>query len=478
MTSSPGRDSGEQVVVGVDFGSSRIKAAAYGRDGALVASTALPTPLFSGPEGDDFLVGGMLDAAQRAIAALRWPNRSVVGVAMTSMGEVGTVLSAGALADLAFPSWYDSRGAEVVEDLERRWRPSELRERTGGHLRIASTVAKLGHLARSGVTVPEGTFLGICGALAWQLTGEVWNEAGLATTGGVYDIHDRSYLHQVWAAAGLARVVPPPVRHPGAWSPATGDLAARLGIAEGAPVMIAGHDHPVAAVGAGITSDEVADSMGTGEAIIAVMQQAGPAEVRSRVADLLASDPYVSVEMWPPTGELLVVWERMRPGLAMRAFLDRAEVTREELDRLAPAPAVPLRMKDEMSLRLEAGRPLDVDYDAAMWGELVDLYVLLAQRGEALVREVTGAQGVRVLTGGGLRSPRWRAGKAALATRPIEVSVVQETATRGCAAMVGTACGWWTEPSLMPGAERIRVSPGSTADMDRAGRRLSDAAAE
>lgn len=459
----------------MDFGSSRIKAAAYARDGRLVASAALQTPVFSGPEGDDFLVGGMLDAARQVIAALRHPGRSVVGIAMTSMGEVGTVLSAGALADLSFPSWYDPRGAEVVEDLERAWDPSDLRERTGGHLRVASTVAKLGHLARTGVTIPSGVFLGVCGALAWQLTGEAWNEVGLATTSGVYDIHDRSYLDEVWQAAGLAHVITPPVRQPGAWSPAVGDLAAQLGIAAGAPVMIAGHDHPVAAVGAGVTSDEVADSMGTGEAIIAVMQQTGTAGVRSKVADLLASDPYVSVEMWPPTGELLVVWERMRPGLAMRTFLERAEATREDLDRAAPAPAAPLVMDDEMSLRLEAGQPVDIDYDATMWGELTDLYVLLAQRGEARVREVTRAQGPSVLTGGGLRSARWRAGKVYLARRPIEVSMVRETATRGCAAMVGTACGWWTEPSRMPRAERIAVSPGSAADLDRVRRRLESA---
>ena len=66
---------------------------------------------------------------------------------------------------------------------------------------------------------------------------------------------------------------------------------------------------------------------------------------------------------------------------------------------------------------------------------------------------------------GGLRSPRWRAAKATLATSSLDVSTVTETASRGCAAMVGVACGWWPSAELMPGAQRTRVRAGTPADM-------------
>lgn len=457
----------EDVVVGVDFGSSRIKAAAYASGGTLVASSSVDTPLTSQAGGDDFPVLAMLTAAAEAVAALGRPAGTIAGIAMTSMGEVGTVLSHGKLADLAFPSWYDARGAELITELERTWDPRELRDRTGRHLRTASTVAKLGHVARSGGDVPAGTFLGVCGALAWQLTGQAWQEAGLATTSGVRDVHERTDLVDVWRAAGLGHVELPPIHEPGAWSPATGGLAEALGIAEGAPVMISGHDHPVAAVGAGAVPGDVVDSMGTGEAVIAVMRPDLAADPR-HIARVLDADPQTSVEVWPPTAEPIVVWERMRPGLAMRAFLDRASLTRAGLDEAAPPPARP-RLVDEATLRLlESGADPGIVYDSATWAALIDRYAVLAQHGEELIRSATGARGATLLTGGGLRSPRWRAAKAALARTPLEVSTVAETATRGCAAMVGTACGWWPEPDAMPGAARVRVRPGSTGDMESA----------
>lgn len=457
----------EDVLVGVDVGSSRIKAAAYRRDGTLVAVADAPTPVLSHAGGDDFPVLEMLDAAARAVRGLRLSPSSIVGLAATSMGEVGTVLTGDKLRDLAFPSWYDGRGGDVVDHLEHAWGARELRDRTGRHARLVSTVAKLGSLP----TVPAGTFLGVAGAFAWQLTGVGWQEPALAASSGVFDVGRRTYLDDVWASAGLADVRLPTVRPPGAWSPAASDLSAMLGLAPGAPVMIAGHDHPVAALGAGARPGEVVDSIGTGEAVVAVVQPELAADPR-HIPSLLDLDPYLSVEMWPSTGDLLVVWERMRPGLAMRTFLERADLGRTTLDALAPPPRQPRAMDEATSLALESGNEVDLVFDPVAWGELTDYYVVLAQRGERLVREVTGAAGVTLLTGGGLRSPRWRAAKATLATSSLDVSTVTETASRGCAAMVGVACGWWPSAELMPGAQRTRVRAGTPADMDEVAARL------
>lgn len=455
-----------EVVVGLDFGSSRIKAAAYDRSGALVALSAVETPIDSRPDGDDFLVGRMLSAAATAIAELDRPEGAVAGLALSSMGEVGTVLSDGELADLAFPSWYDSRGGEIVERLHSRWGAEYLRVRTGNHSRVASTVAKLGHLA-SRSTVPDGTFLGLCGALAWQLTGEAWQEAGIAVTSGVYDVIRGEYLVDAWREAGLEGVALPVVLPAGSSRPAATDLARRLGIAVGAPVVIAGHDHPVATVGAGMRAGELGDSMGTGEALIAVLTAERAADVE-RLERAMRDDRYLSIEVWPTTGELLAVWERLRPGLAMRSFLELGGLDRAVVDAAAPPPGVPVSLTDAQSLAMENGLPSPLPPTPAGWAELIDFYVQLANRGQEIVRSASGADGATVLTGGGLRSSRWRHAKAALGRAPMEVSTVEESVTRGCAAIVGAGLGWWPDAESMPGARRIPVRPGSVADIERA----------
>ncbi len=455
-----------QAIVGVDFGSSRIKAAAYDRAGQLIEVSAVDTPLVQRKDGDDFPVADMLAAAAEAIAQLGLPRGTIAAVSTASMGETGTVLGRNGLADVGFPSWYDSRGADIIERLAETWGETFLRNATGRHFRTASTVAKLGHLREADGPLPDGVFLGICGALAWQLTGVAWQEAGLATTSGVFDITSRDYLTAVWDDAGLGNVDLPPVRAAGHGERASTDLARSLGLAEDALVVIAGHDHPVACVGAGVRAGEIADSMGTGEAIIAPMGARG--DDRAHLSGAMSSDRYLAFEIWPADGSIMGVWERLRPGLAMRTFVEHSELSREELDAAAPRPAPGSHFRDDHSLAMELAVAPPIDYSPQMWGHLVDFYVELANRGQRLLRDVSGAQGPAVLTGGGLRSARWRASKALLGDGPMEVSLVQETGTRGCAAIAGASIGWWTTASDMPGVERLPIGADAVADMDAA----------
>ena len=459
------------VVVGLDFGSSRIKAAAYDRNGRLVAARSAETPIITREDGDDFVVLEMLAAAARAITELGCEPASIAGLGLSSMGEVGTILTEDGLADVAFPSWYDRRGADLVARLEEEWGKDELLTLTGNHTRTASTVAKLGHLATTR-DLPSGTFLGLCGALAWQLTGRAWQEAGLAVTSGVYDGSRGAYLQHVWDSAGLAAVALPPVLAPGHAEPAATVLAVLLGLAPGAPVVIAGHDHPVAAVGAGVRPGELGDSMGTGEALIAVMRPEVAEDAAARAA-ALRSNRYLSFEVWPPTGEMLVVWERLRPGLAMRSFIEHGGLDRAVLDAAAPESSRGDVFDEEISLAMENGEPSGLAATPETWAELIDYYVHLANYGQELVRAATGASGATVLTGGGLRSSRWRRAKAQIGRAPMVVSTVEETGTRGCAAMAGVAAGWWGTAEEMPGGERVAIGTDAIADMERAVARIT-----
>ncbi|MDF2046445.1 FGGY family carbohydrate kinase [Microbacterium sp. Kw_RZR3] len=452
-----------QVVVGVDFGSSRIKAAAFTRDGEMVAVGAVNTPLVRASAGDDFPVLEMLDAARHVVAALDVDDIAALG--MTSMGEVGTILTHDGLAPIAFPSWYDDRGDEVVHALERGWGARRLRDLTARHLRTTSTVAKLAHVQATTSGVPAGRFVGLCGALAHQLTGQTWQEAGLAVTSGVYDLVERRYLSDVWASAGLAHVGLVDIRPPGRGAPAQGDLARALKLTPGAPVIIAGHDHPVAAVGSGVRVGEAFDSLGTGEAIIAPFSRDAGVERGDLVAHL-DRDPDLTFEVWPSTGAPLVVWERMRPGLAMRTFLDASALDRGALEDGALPPGDRPSFSPDDLAALQSGRLAPGRYDAPAWGDLIDAYVLLASQGDRLVREVSGARGATIVTGGGLRSRRWRGSKLALHPGPLEVSTVTEAAARGCAAIAGVSAGWWSRPENMPGTTRIPVS--TPAEMDAA----------
>lgn len=451
----------DEVVLGVDLGSSRIKVGAYARDGSQVALVGVPTPVRHDGGQVDFPVLDMLAAVDQAVRDLGL-ERPVRGVGIGAMGEVGTLLTEDGLADLRFPAWYDERGADQVAALTAELGARRLAGLTGGHVRTTSTLAKLAWLRAIGTPL-HGTFLGLAGAICWRLTGVVTQEGSLAVTSGGHDPLHACDLPQVWAAAGLADLGRPALQPAGGSAEAAGPVARAWGLATRARVVVAGHDHLVAAVGAGVGVHEVADSLGTGEPVLAVVSR-GRVRGSDQVADLV--DQGFTVESWPPTGDLTIAWEGLRPGLAMDTFLQVSDLPRGLLDEAAPAPGGVAPLTGADLAALERGEAGAVPADPTGWAALVDAYAQQARDGERAVRAASGVSGPVVLTGGGTRSRRWVEAKVALLDRPGVLVRTQETAARGAAAMAGAAVGWWSAAEQMPGLDRMTTDKPSRKATD------------
>ncbi len=439
----------DDVVVGIDIGSSSTKALSYDRTGAVVAASTVPTPGRRSVNGLDFPVLEILAAAEQVLAEVITQGGPVAGVGIASMGEVGTMQSADQLADLHFPAWYDDRGAEVVTMVESRCGERELAALTGGHFRVTSTMAKLGWLAAH-QGCPPGVFLGVAALLAWRLTGASTQEAGLAATSGAFDPVGQRYLPHLWNLAGLRSVTLPSVAPAGTGNPASTGFAQSLGIQRGCPVIVAGHDHPVAAVGAGAAPGEVVNSVGTSEGLLVSIprEQLGKA---GGSAFLVAQG--FTLEAWPGTDDLVVIAEGLRPGLAMNTFLEHCVASRDALEAAAPPPGTAPPMDRHESLDLERGELGQRVCDPGNWASLIDHYARLAAAEEAALRAICGASGRTVVTGGGTRSARWIAAKRVFGDREYAVSNIAETVTRGCAAIAGAALDWWPDAASMPGAD-------------------------
>lgn len=442
-----------EIVIGLDLGSSSVKAVAYHRSGRPIGTGRAPTPCSDRGLGIDFPVPGLIEAARTALREAANGN-PVVGVGLTSMGEVGAVVAAdGSWQGRNFPAWHDQRGAAAAQRLRTEF--PLVNAQSGGHVRATSSLAKLTWLRGRG-EVGEGIFLGLCGLLAQAWTGEGWQEASLAATSGAYDPVAGEWITSLWDAAGLDRVRLPEVRPPGFGTLARGPWAEADGVA-GALVVIAGHDHPVAAVGTGSAAGSVVDSVGTGEPVLAAWTRElpTPQQTFQLVADGL------TVETWPSTGDPLLIWEGLRPGLAMDAVLGASPFGRDALEDAGAAeePVEPFRREETTAL--ERGdltplrsRRLGPDSTAAQWraawAGLLAAYAGEAARGERVVRAATGARGPLVVTGGGTRSDLWLAAKRGATDSELRVTPLTDTGTRGAAAIVGAALGWWPDAASMP----------------------------
>ncbi|MGH2732550.1 MAG: FGGY family carbohydrate kinase, partial [Actinomycetota bacterium] len=255
------------LLLGIDVGTSNIKALLADRDGRELQVTSAPTPFGSGAAATEMTVEALGSAVAKVLAALGPARARVAGVGIAGMAECGAPFDAARQALGPVIAWHDPRGEEIVARLRERF-GDELNRRIGQPIRTVSSVAKLGWLIGQGCGRPR-RWLGVPELCLWRLSGEEATEHSLAARTGCYDVIERRFLPEVASAAGLAVEVFPPVRRAGdAMGAVTEAGAAWSGLPEGAPVTLAGHDHPAAAEGAGASPGDIVNSVGTAETVL------------------------------------------------------------------------------------------------------------------------------------------------------------------------------------------------------------------
>ena len=273
----------DSLALGLDVGTTSVKAAVVDAAGAEVAHGRAPTPWQGNELDPDALLQAALDAAEQAL-----DGRRVTAIGVASMAETG-VLTDDALRPVV-PSiaWWDERGAEEAAALADAL--PDFAERTGQPPSAMCTLAKYAWMRNHWPDAERGTrWFNVAEWIVLGLGGEPRPEASLSSRTGFYDLH----TGEAWAPAMRWVAAPESLapRHAPAGTPlgrARGCAASRTGLGgiAGARLAAGGHDHAAAAVGAGASGEgDVLDSCGTAEAILRATAPLDPAIVRRAVAD-------------------------------------------------------------------------------------------------------------------------------------------------------------------------------------------------
>jgi len=269
------------IVVGLDIGTTsskavaRLVAASASRPGRPYAEQ--PTPWQTDARGQteihpNRLVSLAVDLIGSAVRAAEsaWGPVRVRGIGVTGLAESGVLLDAAGQPAAPVIAWFDHRGGHEIEQLAREAPgfPAAFERTTGLRWSSQATLAKLLWLRASGQPAgPASTWLSVPEWIVFALGGDLVREPSLASRTGLIDQGTGRVWPQALAAAGLpARVLPEErpagcpagfVRHDGVVS-----------CAAGAVLTVAGHDHPVAAVGVGaVGADELFNSSGTADVL-------------------------------------------------------------------------------------------------------------------------------------------------------------------------------------------------------------------
>jgi sugar (pentulose or hexulose) kinase len=440
------------VVVGLDIGTTSSKALVRDLRGNQLSLVEARTPWKTVAEVRtettaatllDLAVGLLrqsLDEAEQDVGPVQ-----VLGVGVAGLGESGVLLDAAGLPSAPVIAWFDQRGAEQVTRLDSRAAQftAAFARKTGLPWDCQASIAKLLWLQDNGFAVTAAhRWASVPEWIVHQLGGDLVREPSLASRTGLIDQGTGEVWHDGATAAGLPVTLLPPAMAGGATAGFLrhADLPAA---AQGAALTVAGHDHPVAAIGVGaVGPDELFNSTGTADVVARSLP--GVLDDDHREA-LVRAGLSAGAHVLPDTTLLL---GGVRGGLLLRRLLGALGATgaaeRDKLDGAALAvgvlPAglvvsgagptgddVVLRMRDDVT-------------PAAVWAAATRYTAGETRTLLATIEGVVGPHRRAVASGGWTRMHSVRAAKLS-AIEHLTFSPLREPGVVGAAYLAQQAAG-------------------------------------
>jgi xylulokinase len=457
-------------LLGIDVGSTTTKASLVSVTGRVrelhIART--PTP------GD---VDGLLIAVARVVReCAERADDPIAAVGIASMAETGAPLGADGAALSPLIRWNGAADRGPLDDVLRRH--PDLPRRTGIP---ATTKPALITLTSLRAQQPElfgrmASWAGVADLVAAKLTGARAMDHTLARRTMMLDASGQ-WDPELLAELGLDAVALPRVLAPGEPVGPTGPGAARFALGSGIPVYIAGHDHIVGAWAAGVrTSGEVADSLGTAEAVVRVADSADAAAATANgfsVGLTVDGSQTTILGGSPACGSLLAEWSHDASARHPLDVLSAADPARWPTSRATilpyprgrqcpqPDPAARLIVPDGLS---------DPELSRALLQAL--LFHSLWMR-DTIARHAGAAEQHVVLLGSlAHRIPAWAPLTAALAGVPVSRCTAGEPVASGAALLAGARSEVLAADVAL---DRESVSPIEAPGLDAARRRFLDA---
>ncbi|RZT66833.1 FGGY-family carbohydrate kinase [Leucobacter luti] len=441
------------LLLGVDLGTTSVKAVVFTHAGRAAAVGRHATPWTVTADGAETSAEGLRDATFAAIRSAldHAPAGRIAGIGIASFAEAGVLLDAAGESLAPVIAWYDRRDTRELAELSDRF-GGEFSTMTGLPLAQQWSLTKSRWLGRHH---PEAVArarlrLNMGDWIAHALGGRAASEPSLASRTGWLALAERAPWPAALEYAGVAAE----------WVPELADAGTDLGAVQagihprltGARIAVAGHDHQAAAVGAGAWhSGDTLDSCGTAEALV---RTADPGLSSETVARLTAGGVTVGWHALPGQWCLLGASEGGRALGTLLAALEVQDLTagidaRARALHASPrATTLPSVGSDTSAadIRARAAAARDTADDgaaaAALWRGSVERVTGEARELADLMATAAGPS-KRMLAVGG-----WTASAALVDAKRrqlgrVELPEIEEAGARGAALFAGVAAGMW-----------------------------------
>jgi sugar (pentulose or hexulose) kinase len=470
---------GDELLVGVDVGTTMTKAAVVTPEGREVSWGSVATPWRLVPTGAEMDVLDLLDAVGQAVSAALdlAPSGPVVGLGVTSMAETVALLGRDGRPISPAIAWHDTRGSEETAEMVRLFDQPTFSGRTGLAPSPVCTVVKLAWRSRHQLVAPTRA-LSVADWVVHGLGGDQVAEASLASRTGALELAGRRWWAEALEWAGVPGDLFPPVVQAGqlvgrvtaeampAFAGAAGQRRS-LGRLAGSALTSAGHDHICVAAGTGaIGPGALLDSCGSAEALVRTVSPLDEHALRRAVAAGLTSGWHTVPERYSLVGGQSL-------GLMLGPVLRLLGVDDDNLEAFDAAAlgvaAGPLRVvRDGLYAPASISGVGPQASPAALWNAALDE----ASEGAACIIRATereaGPADELVLTGGWSRLAGLRERKHRVLSRAGWPEVV-EAGARGAALFGGCAAGLFGGPGDFPKPAELAWAAGQLGPEAEAG---------
>lgn len=273
------------LLLGIDVGTTNIKAVVYDPDrGEVLATASQPTPTDHPRPGwtehDPEALWRTVCAVVRQASA-GWADR-IGALAVASLAEAGVPLDAHDRPVYPIIAWHDPRTEPLVAVVEQQIDPARLYAITGHPVQAKFSLLKLLWLRQHQPAAFQRLARWLCleDYVIWRLSGEAATDYSIASRTLLFDQRQRTWSRELLDLFGLPQTLLPPA-YPGGTpvGRVTPQAAATTGLRAGTLVATGGHDHLCGALAAGVTEPgQLLDSIGTAIGLVLATPTFAPDE--------------------------------------------------------------------------------------------------------------------------------------------------------------------------------------------------------
>ncbi|MBS4206597.1 FGGY family carbohydrate kinase [Bacillus sp. FJAT-50079] len=267
----------ESVFIGLDIGSTHIKAAAYNRMGDIKAIARTSTPAHVTKDGGIYhlaeeLWENTVNAIQTCIEQISTNGYKIKAIGIASVAEAGVLLDEEGEPLGPILAWYDQRPNQYLNMVKSRVNPLDFYRKTGLYPQAKYSLMKFIWMKEymSEKWKKGRAWLHIAEYIAYCLTGKMRTEVSLASRTMLFNVNHRKWDDELLMEFDINKDLLQKTINAGE---IVGSVQKKVSqyvkVPEGIPVTIAGHDHIVGAFGIGSTLDgDVTNSCGTAETLV------------------------------------------------------------------------------------------------------------------------------------------------------------------------------------------------------------------